>query len=335
MTTTMAFSRPFQQMQRRFPRRIIVLAALFLWNASVTFALTQAVPKRPTTSAVVSASSRNAFALHHRRFRGLKETLLTKKTSPLFQSSECADSESFKYSSRRRFLDTAHENLANLGRIAVNNGSAISLMTAGSTQALLETLKQCWWCLPMTLALVPPFWALFYRTHPSMPSFWPLVQLDSVLHSQYGAIILGTFLLSNIAYFVSGIYLYLQYHLLIPEEEAEVSTGRDPLLGGAVLTAGTVSTIFHTVQALGPTSIAESLCFIDHGVAISSVLYFFQKLGWPSRRTWLLSIAGLVTLAIHHVGYAWLHSIWHLLSASAAVVWARDGLGNKRDRLVG
>ena len=279
-------------------------------------------------SVLVGASSRNSFAVLQRRFRDSKETpLLRKKTTRLFQSSECADSESFKYSSRQRFTDTVHENLANLGRI---NGSAISSMAQSSTQVVLETLKKCWWCLPMTLALVPPFWALLYRTHPSMPSFWPLVQLDSVLHSQYAAIILGTFLMSNIAYFISGIYLYLRYHLLVPKEEPNVSFGRrDPLLGGAVLTAGTVSTVFHTVQALGPTSIAESLCFIDHGVAISSVLYFFQRCGWPSRRTWLLSVAGLVTLAIHQVGYAWLHSIWHLLSASAAVVWARDGLKNK------
>jgi hypothetical protein len=153
-----------------------------------------------------------------------------------------------------------------------------------------------------------------------MPSFWPLVTLDSVLHSPYASITLGTFLLSNIAYFVSGVYLYLRYH------HFSEATDRDPLLGGAVLTAGTVSTIFHTVQALGLTSVAESLCFIDHGVAISSVFYFFRRCGWPSKRTWVLSLTGLITLAIHEVGYAWLHSVWHLLSSSAAVIWARDGL---------
>lgn len=181
----------------------------------------------------------------------------------------------------------------------------------------------------MTLALIPPFCVAFYQTHPTMPSFWPLVKLDSVVHSPYAAIILGTFLLSNVAYFISGAYLYLRYHPLAPKhnEATSSSSVRDPLLGGAVLTAGTVSTLFHSVQALGPQSLAECLCFIDHGVAISSVLYFFRTCGWPSWRTWILSVAGIATLSIHE-GYAWLHSVWHLLSASAAIVWARDGLDN-------
>jgi len=120
------------------------------------------------------------------------------------------------------------------------------------------------------------------------------------------------------------VYLLLRYHLLVPSETSEVAF-RDPILGGSVLTAGTVSTVFHSVQALGPHSLAECLCFIDHGVAISSIFYFWFKCGRPSRRTWLLSLAGLATLSFTE-GYAWLHSVWHLLSASAAVVWARDGV---------
>ena len=104
----------------------------------------------------------------------------------------------------------------------------------------------------MILALIPPYFALFCRTVPTMPSFWPLVKLvDSVIA---GVIVM--FLLSNIAYFVSGIYLFLRYHLsILPNETSEVAF-RDPLLGGSVLTAGTVSTVFHSIQALGSQTLA-------------------------------------------------------------------------------
>jgi hypothetical protein len=212
-----------------------------------------------------------------------------------------------------------------LQRVCTNAGRTIPSLLSATSEPIIATLQKCWWCLPMFLALVPPYYALVHRTAATTPSWWSLVKLDSVLHSPHAAFILGFFLLSNIAYFISGIYLYHKYHHLVPAVEA-----RDPWLGVSVLTAGTISTVFHSVQALGPYSVAECLCYIDHGVAISSILYFWCKCGRPSRTTWLLSILGMATLCLSGPGYAWLHSVWHFLSAAASVLWAQDGLDGER-----
>lgn len=300
-----------------------VLLVLFasLLNESVTFALKGALRTRTSAAAVGGSSSRPGFQLKPGRFLS-HTSYQTKRHSALFQSSECAEAE--RYPSRD-VLDTVQGNLANLHHVATKKRRAISTLLAVSSKATLHTLKKCWWCLPMIVALIPPYFLLVHRTFPTMPTCWSLVKLDSVT-----AGVLGMFLLSNIAYFASGIYLFLRYHFAVPSETREVSF-RDPLLGASVLTAGAVSTVFHSVQALGPQSLAECLCFIDHGVAISSIFYFWFRCGRPSRRTWVLSLAGMATLSITE-GYAWLHSAWHLLSASAAVVWARDGLGPQNSK---
>ena len=241
------------------------------------------------------------------------------KRSSLFQSDISRESESLSTSG---FSDTVSTNLVALQDVLAEAGRTLPSLLSAAVEPIIATLKKCWWCLPMFLALVPPYCALVHRSSATTPSWWALVKLDSVQHSQFAALILGFFLLSNISYFISGIYLYLRYHhFVLPGVEE-----RDPLLGGSVLTAGTVSTVFHSVQAFGPHSVAESLCYIDHGIAISSILYFWCKCGPPSRTTWLLSILGLATLCLSGPGYAWLHSVWHVLSSAAAVVWARDGL---------
>jgi hypothetical protein len=92
-----------------------------------------------------------------------------------------------------------------------------------------------------------------------------------------------------------------------------------------ILTSGLVSTIFHSVQAMGGYggTLAEALCYIDHGVAGAAVFYFWNICGRPRRHTLHVSAAGLVALALPlRPGYAWLHSLWHLLSATAALLWA-------------
>jgi hypothetical protein len=94
------------------------------------------------------------------------------------------------------------------------------------------------------------------------------------------------------------------------------------MLGVWILLAGAVSTIFHSVQALGSYVIAESLCYVDHGVAISAFLYYFKTCGFPSKKVWALGIAGLLALVFTHPFYAVLHSLWHFLSAAAATLWA-------------
>ena len=319
----------------RLPKLLTLIFITLVLNGSATFGLQVETRRTPP----VDRSSRKVFANQFKgRFEGLSQTRyltpITSKVkkiqSPLFQSSECRKAEAYP---SRGLFDIASENLANLHGIVGKTGRVLNPLLSALTGKALVILQKYWWCLPMSLALVPPYFYLIYKTHPSMPAFWPLVKLDSVFHSPYAAFILGVFLLSNIAYFVSGAYLYLRYYHSVPSETSEMASRRDPLLGCSVLTAGTVSTVFHSVQALGPQSLAECLCYIDHGVAISSVFYFWYRCGRPNRNTWLLSLAGLATLSITE-GYAWLHSAWHLLSASAAVVWARDGLGPRKTKPV-
>ena len=103
-------------------------------------------------------------------------------------------------------------------------------------------------------------------------------------------------------------------------------------LGAWVLLAGLVSTIFHSVQTLGDYAIAEGWCYLDHGVAISAILYFFRICGRPNKIVWTLGGTGLVALSIPN-GYAWLHSVWHVLSAAAAVVWGLQQKAERREQL--
>lgn len=316
----MIMSPSFQRRRRCLGTSFLFFMILVL-NACAAFSFQTATRTRFVSS---FHDVPKAFGNHHLHFDSSQRTsyqpptFYEDKRSSLFQSDFSSEAESF---STTGFSVTVNANLVALQRMFTKAGRTLPFLLSAAAAPVIATLQKCWWCLPMFLALVPPYCALVHGTSATTPSWWALVKLDSVLHSPYAAFILGFFLLSNISYFISGIYLYLRYHHFVPAVEA-----RDPLLGGSVMTAGAVSTVFHSVQALGPHSVAECLCYIDHGVAISSILYFWCKCGRPSRTTWLLSILGLATLCLSGPGYAWLHSVWHVLSAAAAVVWARDGL---------
>lgn len=305
---------------RRWLDKIFLFFMILMLNVCAAFAFQAATRTRFVNSLHDVPKTFGNHQLHfgsYRRTSYQAPTFSANRRSSLFQSDFSSEAEAFSTSG---FSDPVNANLVALQDLLVKAGRTFPSLLSAAVETVIATLQKCWWCLPMFLALVPPYCALVHRTSATTPSWWALVKLDSVLHSPFAALILGFFLLSNISYFISGIYLYLRYHHFVPEVEA-----RDPLLGGSVLTAGTVSTVFHSVQTFGPHSVAECLCYIDHGVAISSILYFWYKCGRPSRTTWLLSILGLATLCLSGPGYAWLHSVWHVLSSVAAVVWARDG----------
>ena len=61
-----------------------------------------------------------------------------------------------------------------------------------------------------------------------------------------------------------------------------------------MIAAGLVSVIFHSFQAFGSYSLAEGLCYVDHGFAISSTLYFFNICGRPSKKVMALGLAGFL-----------------------------------------
>jgi hypothetical protein len=106
----------------------------------------------------------------------------------------------------------------------------------------------------------------------------------------------------------------------------QINPNRFAMLGVWVCLAGLISTIFHSVQALGSHALAESLCYIDHAVAISAILYFIDTCGIPSKLVSTIGTVAIGTLVITPTpGYAWLHSTWHYLSALAATKWAIEG----------
>lgn len=208
------------------------------------------------------------------------------------------------------------------GRSQVQN-AAVSLTKAG-----VSLIKKWWWALPFSLAFVPVYTTLVHNVLPTMPSWWPLTKMDQLLHHPSSNLIITAFLSSNLFYFISGSYL-----LVSLKRNSNVLAQGFSKLGMFILTAGVVSTVFHYFQALGSFQIAEALCYVDHAVAISSILYFWQRCGRPGLVASILGGLGLVTLAITEPlsMYPWLHSTWHGLSAGAAVCWAHDGVRRRLD----
>mmetsp|Transcript_14784 Transcript_14784/g.21809 ORF Transcript_14784/g.21809 Transcript_14784/m.21809 type:complete len:308 (-) Transcript_14784:204-1127(-) len=197
-----------------------------------------------------------------------------------------------------------------------------------------EILRRSWWSLPLFLALIPPLCAL-QGTYASMPDWWSLVHADYLRKSRHAALLVAGFLGSNIAYFGSGFYLLQRFPLQQRVNEKKVekllrddddrNISRFQMLGLWILGAGLTSTIFHSVQALGSYQIAESLCYLDHAVALTAGGYFWDTCGTPSRRVLGIGILSLVTLVLTHPGYAFLHSTWHFMSAATATLWALEG----------
>jgi hypothetical protein len=219
---------------------------------------------------------------------------------------------------------------------------------------LPSTIKSYSWALPLSLCLVPPICEFVLERSATTPSWWKMVNMEYIAQSSNAAVVIFLFLFSNIAYFWSGAYLLQKFpveKLSTPQQQEQsqsssllkavrprlpaLATSRFSWLGVWMLLAGVVSTVFHSVQALGSSQVAESLCYVDHGIAISAGAYFMHVCGLPSqRRTWVLGVIGLAALALPlQPGYAWLHSAWHLLSSAAAVMWAVQGKATRQAQL--
>ena len=242
--------------------------------------------------------------------------------------------------------------------------SALRLPTTALEEVadqLSQFILKYWWSFPLFLALVPVMTTYVLGTGDAiMPHWWPCTKMDHIVGAPDAFMVVGCFLLSNIAYFASGAFLVKKFPFVRPESSPTTTTTnansrnnnlsdtmksklesmrmvptRQTWLGLLMLSSGLISTIFHTEQALGSYALANSLCYIDHAIAGTATFYFFHTCNAPSKRVWALGIAGLACLSIPHPAYAWLHSTWHFLSAGAATLWALesfDGLGNKNQR---
>lgn len=202
-------------------------------------------------------------------------------------------------------------------------------------------IKQSWWCFPFVLTIYPLIYFLAAGKPVSPPSFWGMPVLTSLVHSPSAGLVIGGFLLSNISYFLSGLYLLdaiprLDVRWAIPSKRKLMvkaegpGFSENPLLGIMVILCGVCSVLYHTFQSFGPIHVAETFFYIDHGFAISSILYFLNLCGVPGKKTLAIGAAGLVMLATGSLrgaeAYAWIHSLWHFFSAGASVSWAHDGL---------
>lgn len=206
--------------------------------------------------------------------------------------------------------------------LLLSGRSALSNFCVAVAKGSASFLKRWWWALPMGLAFVPVYSSLVLKVLPSMPHWWPLTKMDQLFSNPSYGVIATVFLSSNLFYFASGLYLLKRF-----SRKSNAMQGYQ-MLGGLVLAAGVVSTIFHYFQALGSFRIAEALCYIDHAVAVTSILSFWNRCGRPGVCTTVIGLAGIATLVITdplHI-YPYLHSTWHGLSAAAAILWAHDGV---------
>ena len=204
---------------------------------------------------------------------------------------------------------------------------ATDIVLASLTSSIMQSIRKFWWCFPMVLAMVPPYCVIVKGTYASMPDWWRVVNIDHIAASDNANWIIAPFLGSNIAYVLSGIYLMNRFRFFKRSQSGvlQFRPTRFSMLGVWVSAAGLSSTIFHSVQALGSYALAENLCYLDHAVACSAILYFFDTCGVPSKMTSLIGAVAMVTLVVTSPGYAWFHSSWHYLSAATATRWALDG----------
>jgi hypothetical protein len=203
-------------------------------------------------------------------------------------------------------------------------------------QVIHPFVRNKWYMFPMMLAFVPFYCAIFQGKYAAMPEWWNVVNMDCIIASDHGRWIIGHFLGSNLSYMFSGLYLLNKFRFIRTSKKSQgsSSTGISTLkirrtkfsmLGAWICLAGIVSTIFHSVQALGSYALAQSLCYVDHAVAFSAFAYYLHTCGFPSKKVSAIGIVALATLCITDPGYSFLHALWHYLSAAAATRWALEG----------
>mmetsp|Transcript_11698 Transcript_11698/g.21883 ORF Transcript_11698/g.21883 Transcript_11698/m.21883 type:complete len:409 (+) Transcript_11698:170-1396(+) len=227
-----------------------------------------------------------------------------------------------------------------------NSGSAL---VKSNFKRLLFALEKCWWCIPMMILMAYPLYSLLVISRfPKMPSWWAI---KDVTHLQQMPVLCSGFLGSNLSYFISGSYLLGKRMTIAPhvsnlpalsrqntKEQVVMKNNpaRDiaryyPTLGIMVIASGFISFVYHAFQSLGHLGVAETLCFIDHGVAFSSFCCFLKTCGFPSIRTLGIGIPSMALLLFPGDSYPLIHSIWHATSASATVSWALDGLQRRKE----
>lgn len=193
-------------------------------------------------------------------------------------------------------------------------------LVRASLVGIRYALQSSWWCFPLILTLIPPYFFLVLGEAPTTPSWWPLQQVFDDMRPEYIAL----FLLSNAAYYASSAVLFRDRRRGVPHP---------PMLAWLTFIAGLASTVYHYYQSMGVTVAAEALAYVDHGIAISAGFYFLRKCGIPRLGTSVLGISGLSLFSFRGDKYPASHSLWHIMSALTIISWAND-LVTKRKRYI-
>jgi uncharacterized membrane protein (DUF485 family) len=212
-----------------------------------------------------------------------------------------------------------------------------------SFKAFMDTFEKFWWCIPMIILIAYPVYSLLVASEfPKMPSWWAI---KDVTHLQQMPFLCSGFLGSNVSYFISGFYMLGKMPIaafgnLASSSKQLYKTRVDfsarqiaryyPTLGIMMIASGLISLVYHAFQSLGHLGVAETLCFVDHGIAFSSFCYFVKTCGLPSIRTLAIGIPSMALLLFPGDSYPLIHSLWHATSASATVSWALDGLQRRK-----
>lgn len=210
----------------------------------------------------------------------------------------------------------------------------------GRLSSLWKASLQWMWTIPLLLCCAPLYGYRF-------PDWWAMVDLSKLWNLAPDKAFV--FLTSNVSYLLGGLILWCKFpalsistrntqqdgrrkHSLLP---SRVLFSRYTWLSLWVWLAGLVSLTFHSVQTVAPYHIAEAWCFVDHGVAIASVAYFWTVCGPPTWPVWLTGgvLGGICLSNPVSSWYVWTHSIWHVLSAAAAIFWGIQHRGQRRARI--
>lgn len=318
----------------------------------------------PTTTTTTVGSQKIAISIHQKKIqKTVKNSITTssKTPLPLFSSVNHAN----VYDSRndawiRLRSDSANNCVSASLQMQPTTANKISTLLIPPTNfffqllpTLLKNLKsiiqKSWYLFPLFIALIPVHSVLILKEQPQMPSWWALQHISRDT-TKY---LIGIFLASNIAYILSGAYLLFPHVFIRPSRrrlffsdisdkqkenhDITTSTTKDiiplkeypPILGLSLLVCGTISIIYHAFQTMGLTNTAEGLSYVDHGFALASGLTFLRKCGIPSMKTMMCGFTGLFFLSNNFM-YVELHSIWHILSAVAAISWADDHRHGKK-----
>ena len=292
---------------------------------------------------------------HRRRRASESEDRTMNRSGPLVATAAVShhDYALFKvWNERFQAFVTSSQSIVN-SSISLPSMTTVLAVSAKYRERFLSSLREGWYCFPLVLCLVPLITKAFFQIDATTPECWKMVQMDYIHHSKDAPLVLSFFLASNIFYFLAGIYLLIRYppariQTINSKSDQQVvtsskhtdsdSSSTNPHisyslvptkrtgLGLWIVASGIISTIFHSFQALGDRLIAEGLCFVDHGVACSSILYFWRTCGRPrDAKVWALGIGGILALCLPlKPGYAFLHSFWHFLSAAAALLWTKQ-----------